>query len=212
MTTTTLPPQSKSEMLALKNNVVPLDFSSTSNNRVKSENVAQTAVERIRMTARLARHPFFAGMNRSQLAMLADCAGVVQFQEGQVIFREGDVADRFYLIETGKVNLESSCGSGNPMLGWSWMFPPHLRTSTAHTVEPTTAVFFDAAILLEYCEQDPSFGYQFLKRLNCVLYQWVQAKRSKTLAVPRRDTARQHAVAAAYGRVRSVEPEPSKVA
>lgn len=212
MTATTLPPQSKPEMLGPKNIVVPLDFSSTSNNRVKNENLSPIAVERTSMAARLARHPFFAGMNRGQLAMLADCAGAAQFREGRVIFREDDVADRFYLIETGKVNVESSCGLGDPMLGLSWMFPPHLRTSTARTVEPTTAIFFDAAILLEYCEQNPSFGYQFLKRLNCVMYQWVQAKRTKTLAIHERGTDRRHAVAAAYGRVRSVEPESSKVA
>ena len=202
----TLPVQSKSEMPALQNIVVPLDFSSPPNITVGSENLAQTAAERMSMTARLARHPFFAGMNRSQLAMLADSAGVVQFQEGRVIFREGEVADRFYLIETGKVNLESSCGLGDPMLGWSWMFPPHLRTCTARTVEPTTAISLDAAVLLEYCEQDPSFGYQFLKRLNLVMYQWMQARRNKRLAIHRRDTVRQGAVSAAYGGVRSVGP------
>jgi CRP-like cAMP-binding protein len=148
-------------------------------------------------------------MNRSQLTILANCAEVVQFPEGRVIFREGDVADRFYLIETGKVNLESSCGLGDPMLGWSWMFPPHLRTTTARTVEPTTAVFFDAAILLEHCEHNPSFGYEFLKRLNFVMYQWMQGKRNSRLAIHRGDPVRQHA---AYGKACSVGPEWSKVA
>jgi CRP-like cAMP-binding protein len=171
--------------------------------------MAQTAVESMSMTDRLARHPIFAGMNRSQLAILADCARAVQFQEGRVIFREGDVADRFYLIETGKVNLESSCGLAAPMLGWSWMFPPNVRTCTARAIELTTAVFFDAAILLEYCEQNPSFGYEFLKRLNFVLYQWMREKRNSRLAIHPRDPVRQHA---AYGRACSVGPEWSKVA
>jgi CRP-like cAMP-binding protein len=151
-------------------------------------------------------------MNQSQLAMLADCAGVVQFQEGRVIFREGDLADRFYLIETGKVNLESSCGLGDPMSGWSWMFLPHVRTFTARAVEPTTAIFFNGAILQEYCEKDHSFGYQFLKRLNLVMYQWMQTKRNKTLTFHRGDTVRLRAVAAAYARAPSEGSEWSKVA
>jgi len=54
------------------------------------------------MAMRVALHPFLAGMNRSQLALLTDCAMVVHFNPGEVIFREGELANRFYLIETGK--------------------------------------------------------------------------------------------------------------
>jgi len=173
----------------------------------------ETIVEGTSMTARLARHPFLAGLNRSQLAMLADCATTVQFQKEQVIFREGDRADRFYLIETGKVDLESSGGLGDPMLGWSWLFPPHVWTFTARAVEPTTAIFFDGAILQEYCEKDHSFGYEFLKRMNLVMYQRMQATRSKTLAIrQRRDIVHRRSAALAYGGARSLEPECSKVA
>ena len=58
----------------------------------------------------MALHPFLAGMNRSQLALLTDCAMAVRFEKGQTIFREGEMANRFYLIETGKIVLESSNG------------------------------------------------------------------------------------------------------
>ena len=165
------------------------------------------------MMARLARHPFLAGMNQDQLALLANCATAVQFKKEQVIFREGDVADRFYLIETGKVNLEASGGLDGPMLGWAWMFPPHVWTFTARAVKPTTAIFFDSAILLEYCEKDPSFGYEFLKRMNLVMYQRMQATRNKTLAIrQRRDIVDRRSAALAYGGARSLEPECSKAA
>src|SRR5437588_1481144 len=104
------------------------------------------------MATRVALHPFLVGMNRKQLALLTDCAMVVQFKKGQVIFREGDIANRFYLIETGKVILESSSALGDPvvidtigagdLLGWSWMFPPCVWHFTARAAEPVTAIFF----------------------------------------------------------------------
>ena len=87
------------------------------------------------LATRVALHPFLAGMNHIQLTLLTDCATSVHFEKGQIVFREGEMANRFYLIETGKVLLESSERLGNPviidtigpgdLLGWSWMFPPY---------------------------------------------------------------------------------------
>ena len=205
MKTQTTPAQSNPEMLALKNILVPLDFSPGSNNAM------ETTVESL--ATRVALHPFLVGMNRRQLALLTSCAMTVQFNRGQVIFREGDLADRFYLIETGKVNLESSGGLGDPMLGWSWMFPPHIWTFTACAVEPTTAIFFDGASLQESCEEDHSFGYELLKRMNLVMYQRMQTTRSKMLDLhDRRDLVDRRSDALAYDGARSLAPECSKVA
>lgn len=144
---------------------------------------------------RVALHPFLAGMNRKQLALLSDCAMIVTFRKGQEIFREGDLANRFYLIETGSVILESvgergnrvvvdSIGAGD-LLGWSWMFPPYLWHFTARAVESTTALFFYGTILREYCEKDPSLGYELLKRMTVVMNRRMQAARTKMLAVYR---------------------------
>jgi hypothetical protein len=104
------------------------------------------------LVTRVALRPFLAGMNREQLALLTDCARPVHFEKGQIIFREGEIANRFYLIEAGKVVLESSEGLGNPaiidtitpgdLLGWSWMFPPYTWQFTARAVESTAAIFF----------------------------------------------------------------------
>jgi CRP/FNR family cyclic AMP-dependent transcriptional regulator len=109
------------------------------------------------MATRVALHPFLAGMNRTQLALLTDCAMATHFKLDQIIFREGEPANRFYLIETGKVVLESGKGFDKPvvvetigagdLLGWSWMFPPYVWHFTARAVEPTEAIFFYGTIL-----------------------------------------------------------------
>lgn len=148
------------------------------------------------MATRVALHPFLVGMNRKQLALLTDCATAVEFMRGKEIFREGEIANRFYLIETGKVVLESSGGSGDPvvidtigagdLLGWSWMFPPYTWRFTARTAEPTTAIFFYGTILREYCERDHSLGYELLKRMTAVMNRRMQGARDKMLAVHHR--------------------------
>ena len=144
----------------------------------------ETTVES--MATRVALHPFLVGMNRRQLALLTACAMAVQFKKGQVIFREGELADRFYLMETGKVTLESSGGPGDPLLGWSWLFPAHIWNFTARAVEPTTAIYFDGTILREYCERDHSLGYELLKRMSSMMYQRMQVARNKMPAIHHR--------------------------
>jgi CRP-like cAMP-binding protein len=156
------------------------------------------------MATRVALHPFLAGMNRSQLTLLADCAITVHFNPGQVIFNEGELANRFYLIETGKVILESSArtadaviidkvGAGE-LLGWSWMFPPYVWHFTARAVEPTNAIFFYGTILREYCERDHSLGYELFKRMSAVMIKRLQAAREKMLALDSHQTVLSPAV------------------
>ncbi len=123
-----------------------------------------TKIETEPLAARVTLHPFLAGMNRAQLALLTDCAMATHFKKGQTILREGEFANRFYLIESGKVTLESGADFGEPvvietigpgdLLGWSWMFPPYIWQFTARAVESTTAIFFYGTILREYCEKD----------------------------------------------------------
>jgi CRP/FNR family transcriptional regulator, cyclic AMP receptor protein len=145
------------------------------------------------MATRVALHPFLVGMNRSQLNLLTDCAMHVHFTPGQVIFCEGEIANRFYLIETGSVILESSARFGDPviidkvggggLLGWSWMFPPHVWHFTARAVEKTDAIFFYGTMLHEYCEHDHSLGYELFKRMSAVMIKRLQAAREKMLAI-----------------------------
>jgi len=142
---------------------------------------------------RVALHPFLAGMNPTQLALLTDCAMVSHFKTGQEILHNGDIANRFYLVESGKVVLESGEDAGDPvvietigagdLLGWSWMFPPYTWNFTARAVEPTTAIFFYGTILREYCERDPSLGYELFKRMAPVMLRRLQSARKKMLAI-----------------------------
>jgi len=138
---------------------------------------------------RVAAHPFLIGMSRHQIRLLIDCALPTRFSAGQQIFRTGETANRFYLIEQGSVALETvsiadspvlidTVGAGD-LLGWSWLFPPYLWHFDARALEPTTAIFFYGTVLREYCERDPALGYELFKRMSEVMIRRLQAARVK---------------------------------
>jgi CRP-like cAMP-binding protein len=158
----------------------------------------QTETKSESMVTRVALHPFLAGMNRTQLALLTDCAMPVHFEKGQTIFGEGEMANRFYLIESGKVILESGDGLGKPvpietigagdLLGWSWMFPPYVWRFTARAAEATAAIFFYGTILREYCERDHSLGFELFKRMAPVMIKRMQNAREKLVLITKATT------------------------
>jgi CRP-like cAMP-binding protein len=167
-----------------------MSTSTNSPTTAKGESTAAKAVENV-----IAEHPFVAGLKPEHLRVLADNAMRMHYEPGEFIFREGDPANRFYLIERGKVSLEShnqdkpsvgiqTIGPGD-VLGWSWLFPPYYWHFDARALEPTTAIFFYGTRLREECEADHDLGYQLMKRMTAVVIQRLQATRKQSLVVRR---------------------------
>lgn len=137
------------------------------------------------LQAKVASQPFCRGMSPHHLRTLVDCAMQVHFEPGQMIFREGDIANRFYLIERGEVALEATEREAEPVpiqnigagdvLGWSWLFPPYYWHFDARALAPTDAIFFYGTRLREACEDDPDLGYELLKRMSMILMKRLQA-------------------------------------
>ncbi len=53
----------------------------------------------------IAAAPFLEGMSHRHVEILASCGRRTHFNEGKIIPREGDTANRFSLIEEGAVDL-----------------------------------------------------------------------------------------------------------
>jgi CRP/FNR family cyclic AMP-dependent transcriptional regulator len=142
--------------------------------------------------AAVAAHAFLRGLSVDALRALAGNAMFVSYAAGEQIFRENDPANRFYLIERGRVALESRReGNGTALiqiigpgdvLGWSWLFPPYVWQFDARALEPVEAIFFYGTRLREQCEQDHKLGHELLKRVVAVVIQRLQSARTKLLA------------------------------
>ena len=139
-------------------------------------------------------HPFLKDLSPHQYRILSDSAMPSHFRKGEVIFRQGDPANRFYLIEQGQIAVEAwlpagksrviQTLSGGDVLGWSWMFPPYYWQFSARAVEPTDAIFIYGTPLREECVTDHELGYELMKRLAEVVVQRLQATRRQLAGLP----------------------------
>lgn len=140
----------------------------------------------------LAGHEFFKGLDR-YLPLLTGCATNVRFNADAYLFREGEAADRFFLIREGRVALEVSVPDRGPVvvqtlgpgevLGWSWLFPPYQWHLDARAVEPVHAFALDGVCIRGKCEQDHELGFELMRRFSHVLVSRLQATRLQLLDV-----------------------------
>lgn len=141
----------------------------------------------------LSKHPFFEGLDSNYLMTLTGCASNVRFPSGQMIFREGEEANNFFLIREGRVAIEVFAEARGPVtiqtlgaadiLGWSWLVPPYHWRFDARAVGDVRALALDGKCLREKCEADPRLGYELLKRFALVMTRRLEATRIQLLDV-----------------------------
>lgn len=137
------------------------------------------------------QHPFLNDLTPDLTEKLLKGSDVKTFQAGDVIFRQGEPANRFYLILSGKVALETPSSDigmvqiqaieGGDVLGWSWLFPPFAWNFQARAIESTRAICCDGAWLLNLAEENPKFGYQLMKRISRIVINRLQITRQRLI-------------------------------
>ena len=137
-------------------------------------------------------HPFFSGLKESFSELISGCAKNVRFEAGQYLFHEGETADQFYILRSGRVALQVSAPSRvltiqtvgeNEIVGASWLVSPYRWGFDAKALELTRAISLDAACLRGKCEEDHDLGYEMMKRFMPILIQRLQATRLQILDV-----------------------------
>lgn len=138
----------------------------------------------------LREHPFFKGMAEDHIQILAGCASNVNFKKEEVIFRQNEKADTFYIIKEGRVSVDIVTTAEvvriqtlekNDVLGWSWFFPPHVWHFDSMALEPVRAFAMDAKCLRGKCDADPVLGYDLLKRFSSIVVNRLEATRLQTI-------------------------------
>ena len=137
--------------------------------------------------------PFFAGLSDEHLELIAGCGTNQHFDANDILFREGDQADNFYVIRHGTVALETfvpARGSitietleEGELIGWGWLFPPFRWHFDARALEVVRATAFDGACLRGKCDADPVLGYQLMSRFAQVLIERLQWTRLRLLDI-----------------------------
>ena len=141
----------------------------------------------------LKEHPFFQDMNPTVCTIIAGCAANERFNAGDYIFREGEPADKFYLLRHGNVALEIHTPGREPIivetlqagdiLGWSWLVPPFKWRADARAIQLVRAISLDAKCLRGKYEGDHDLGYELFKRFVPVMARRMETSRLQIIDV-----------------------------
>jgi CRP-like cAMP-binding protein len=141
----------------------------------------------------ISAHPFLDGLEPRWLEMLSHRARRSVRHPGHRLFREGGVADRFWLIRGGRMALDVNVpGRGDvvvetlgpdTVVGWSWLFPPYRWHFGAVAVEETLTIEFDGPRVRALCDQEPALGYALSLRFMAVMLDRLQNTRIRLLDV-----------------------------
>ena len=109
---------------------------------------------------------------REKLSQIID---VLKFDKDEILFKEGEPADRFYMLRSGNVLLEqrisvkvTACvGAVKPgfSFGWSAMVDNGVYTTEAVCIEPSEIYSFKRDKINNLFEQDPKMGFLLYQRL-----------------------------------------------
>jgi CRP/FNR family transcriptional regulator, cyclic AMP receptor protein len=141
----------------------------------------------------LNHHPVFKDLDAVHRDILCGLARKSEFTAGTFIFKTGEKADCFYLIQSGKVAVQVYSPTkgalniltlnSNDILGWSWIYPPYLWHFESKALTDVCAYQFDAIAFRELCSRDSDFGYKFLNCFNQILVQRIVATRLQLLDI-----------------------------
>jgi CRP/FNR family transcriptional regulator, cyclic AMP receptor protein len=90
------------------------------------------------------------------------------YTDGEIIFKEGDVANLVLLIQEGHVELSINGISKvvlgkDDAVGISCIFEPGVRGATAIAVGETRLISIERTLLIKQISTDPSMMYKMLK-------------------------------------------------
>lgn len=134
----------------------------------------------------LQRSDLFSGLDAADLEGIAPLFDEVSFAENEVLFAEGEPADRLVVVVEGKLSLEKKIqlgrGSGQrarlattgyveagKAAGWSSLAPPHVYTTSCVALEATHALVADGAQLRAYLQHKPLIGLQVMTRITTLV-------------------------------------------
>ncbi len=143
------------------------------------------------ITEYLSTHEFFSELSVDFMKLLCESVSTLEIKKGDVLFRQGERADKFYIVRNGRIavqipaimgpTLEVQTLGTDQILGWSWLISPYQWHFQAKAEEDSKLLEFDGTAILARCEQEPKFGYELLKRFAALMSERLDASRQKMM-------------------------------
>jgi len=139
----------------------------------------------------LSTHEFFTEFSDDILKFLCECSSTNEIKKGHILFRQGESANKFYVVRNGRISIEMPAIMGptleiqtldmDQVLGWSWLISPYQWNFQTKAEEDTELLAFDGTAILERCEQEPKFGYELLKKFAGLMSVRLNVARQKMM-------------------------------
>lgn len=115
----------------------------------------------------------FWGMKKEIVKEIMKNAVQESHPEGELLFREGDVADTFYVLLKGRIKLNIGetgrvvyvVSKAGEAFGWSSLIDRDVYTASAECLAQTKLLKFDKEKLQKALVEDPANGLIFFRRL-----------------------------------------------
>ena len=134
----------------------------------------------------LKRSELFLGLENIDIEKIVDLPScrVTEYGDEGIIFREGEEAKDFYVLEEGKVSLVlkiPASASGDRehtewrtitrggIFGWSALVPPHIRIGASISKGDSRIVCLNGEELRTLFDSDKQVGYEVMKSLVRVI-------------------------------------------
>jgi CRP/FNR family cyclic AMP-dependent transcriptional regulator len=125
----------------------------------------------------LKQKDMFWAMDKGFVKAIMDIAESESCKEGDVLFREGDQADNFYILLRGRVKLILGqigqavyvVSNAGEAFGWSSLIGRDTYSASAECVLPAKLLKFERQKLQKAVEKDPVNGIVFFKRIAEIL-------------------------------------------
>ncbi len=128
------------------------------------------------------------GLSKEQRQQIKGMGCIEHYGPDAVICTEGTEARKFYLVEEGRVAVESQVARGMRLplsivypgqaCGWSALVPPYVYTATVQALSETRVIAIDQTALLSLMKADPSLGFIIMQNVACIV-----ASRLRTMEV-----------------------------
>ena len=127
----------------------------------------------------LRRYPYFGAAKDDALRELAMLCEEESIPAGTVMYREGDAANKLYVLVEGEVDIQYTLGSGElrtvdtlvpgELLMWSSLVEPFKSTAVVCARQDTKVIAMDAKKLRNFCETDREVANDVLLHLTKLL-------------------------------------------
>ena len=143
------------------------------------------------ITEYLSAHEFFSEFSDDVLKFLCECPSTREIKKGQILFLQGEHADKFYVVRSGRISLQMPaimCPTlviqtvdEDQVLGWSWLISPYQWNFQTKAEDDSELLQFDGAVILAQCEQDPKLGFELVKKFAALMSVGLNAARQKMM-------------------------------